>query len=174
MPVASCIPFPFSASCDDMLTMLVCATRWLSMHLYTLVYMSMHESCLHVCRPYFNTMKLWTSDPNQNLSLADTTFCLLSCLFAFSLICLLSCFFACHVYHAYMLYASFICSLHLFLPLLICWFLVLAFACTHMERGRTELGHNLPSASKKHVDISQAAMFSRFKGSASPIWLCTP
>ena len=27
MLVASCIPFPFSASCDDMLTMLVCATH---------------------------------------------------------------------------------------------------------------------------------------------------
>ena len=80
-----------SALCNFMLVILVCATRWLSMHLYTLVYMSMHESCLHVCRPYFNTMKLWTSDPNQNLSLTDTTFCLLSCLFAFSFVCLLSC-----------------------------------------------------------------------------------
>ena len=48
---------PFSALCDDMLTMLVCATRWLSMHLYTLAYMFMHESCLLVCRPCFNTMK---------------------------------------------------------------------------------------------------------------------
>ena len=36
MLVASCIPFPFSALCVDMLTMLVCATRWLSMHLYML------------------------------------------------------------------------------------------------------------------------------------------
>ena len=25
----------------------------------------------------------------------------------------------------------------------------------------------------EHVDISQAAMFSRFRGLASPIWLCT-
>ena len=174
MPSCSMRTFPFSAPHNSLLTMLVCATRWLFMHLYTLVHMSMHESCLLVCRPRLNTMKLWIFNPNLHLSLAETTFCLLSCLFAFSLVCLLSCFFACHVYHAYMLYASFICSLHLFLPLLICWFLVLAFACTHMERGRTELGHNLPSASKKHVDISQAAMFSRFRGSASPIWLCTP
>ena len=82
MPVASCIPFPFSAPCNDMLTMLACATRWLSMHLYTLAYMSMHESCLLVCRPCFNTMKLWTSDPNLNFSPMDTTFCLLFCLFA--------------------------------------------------------------------------------------------
>ena len=136
MPVASCIPFPFCTMCDDMLAMLVCATRWLSMHLFMLAYMFMHESCLPVCHLCFNTMKLWTFDPNLHLYLADTTFCLLSYLFAFSLVCLLSYFFACHVYHvyhAYLLYASFICYLHLFLPLLVCWFLVFAFACTHME-----------------------------------------
>ena len=120
--------FPFSAPHVAMLTMLVYATRWLSMHLYTLAYMSMHESCLLVCQPCFNTMKLWASDPNPHLSLADTTFYLLSCLFTFSLVCLLSCFFVCHVYHAYLLYASFICFLHLFLPLLFCWFLVFVFA----------------------------------------------
>ena len=147
MPVASCIPFPFSVPCDDML---VCATHWLSMYLYKLAYMSMHESCLLVCRPYFNTMKLWTFDPNLHLSLTDTTFCLLSCLFAF----LLSYFFDCHVYYAYLLYASFICSLHLFLPLLVCRFLVFAFACTHMERRRMELRHGLSSASKKGEDAS--------------------
>ena len=67
MPVASCTPFPFFAPCDDMLTMLVCATCWLHIHLHTLAYMSMHESCLLVCRPRFNTMKLWTFDPNQLL-----------------------------------------------------------------------------------------------------------
>ena len=53
----------FSALWDHMLTMLVCAICWFSMHLYTLAYMSMHESCLIVCCPC-NTMKLWTSDPN--------------------------------------------------------------------------------------------------------------
>ena len=140
MLVASCIPFPFFVSCDDMLTMLVCATRWLSMHLYILAYMSMHESCLLVCRPSFNTMKLWTFDPNLHLSLMDTIFCFTFRLFVFFLVfllaCLPSCFlvclfilwlvmspaicYACHVYHAYLLYASFICSSHLFLPLLVC------------------------------------------------------
>ena len=154
MPVALCIPFPFSAPCDAMLTMLVCATCWLSMHLYTLAYMSMLESCLLVCHPCFNTMKLWTSDPNLHLFLVDTTFCLISCLFAFSLVCLLSFFFACHVYHAYLLYASFICSLHLFLPLLVYWFFVFAFACTHIERGRIELGHGIPGTSKRGEDAT--------------------
>ena len=80
---------PFSALCDDMLTMLVCATRWLPVHLYTLAYMSMHETCLLVCCPCFNTMKLWTSNPNLHLSLVDTTFCLFSCLLPF---CLFACF----------------------------------------------------------------------------------
>ena len=79
----------FPTSCDDMLTMLVCATRWLSLHLYSLAYMSMHESCLLVCRPCFNTMQLWTFDPNLHLSLMDTTFCMFSCSFSLFL-CLLS------------------------------------------------------------------------------------
>ena len=128
--------------------------------------------------PCFNTMKLWAFDPNLHLSFANTTFGLLSCLFAFSLVYLLSCFFDCHVYHAYLLYASFICSLHLFLPLLVCWFLIFAFVCTHIEPRRIELGHSLPSESKKgcrckHVDMSQVAMFSRFRGLASSFRLCT-
>ena len=122
-----------STLCDAMHTMFVHTTHWLSMHLYMLAHMSIHESCLLVCCPCFNKMKLWTFNLNLHLSLADTTFCLLSCLFAFLLICLCSCFSACHVYHAYLLYASFICSLHHFLPLLVCWFLVFAFTCTHME-----------------------------------------
>ena len=114
LPVASCIPFPFSAPCDVMLTIHVCATRWLYMHLYALSYMYTHESCLLMCHPYFNPMKLWTPNPNLHLSLVDTTFCLLAYLFAFLLVCLLSCLFAvslvcshpcfyvCHIYHVYL------------------------------------------------------------------------
>ena len=100
---------PFSTPRDVMLAMLVCATRWLSMHLYTLAYISMHESCLLVCRPYFNTIKLWTSDPNLHLSPVDTTLlfacslvCLVACLLAISLVCLIAClltsFFLCLPY----------------------------------------------------------------------------
>ena len=157
MPTASCMPLPFFVPCDDILTMLVYATRWLSMHLYTLAYMSKHESCLLVCRPYFNTMKLQTSDPNLHQSLVDTIFLfalLLVCLLSCSLVCQLSCFFACHVYHTYLLYASFICSLHFFLPLLVCRFLLFAFVCTHMELGCMEIRHSLPGASKKVEDAS--------------------
>ena len=102
---------PFFALCDDMIAMLVRATRWLSFHLYMLSYMPMHESCLLVCRPYFNTMKLWTSDPNlhfvpcgHHLLFAFLLVCLLSYLLAYLLAFLLSCLFvylaACHVsYH---------------------------------------------------------------------------
>ena len=139
--------------------------------------MSIRESCLLVCCPCFNKMKLWTFNSNLHLSLADTTFCLLSCLFAFLLICLHSCFSACHVYHAYLLYASFICSLHHFLSLLVCWFLVFAFACTHMEPGHMELGHDLLGVSKKGKDTStwssQAIVVSRFRSLAFSFWLCT-
>ena len=124
MSVALCIPFPFSTPCDDMLAMLVCATCWLPMHLYMLVYMSMHKSCLLVCRPYFNTMKLWTSDPNLHLSLADTTFCLLSCLFVCYLACLPARMFA-HIL-VFMLAMSivFIC----FMPLYYA-FCIFSFHC---------------------------------------------
>ena len=103
--VAPYVPFPFSASCDDMLTMLVCATRWPFMHLYTLVYMSMHESWLLVCHPCFNIMKLWTFDQNLHLSLADTIFCFLSCFLAFSLVCSHPCCFPYRVCYAYSIYA---------------------------------------------------------------------
>ena len=65
-----------------MLAMLVYATHWLYMLLYTLAYLSIHKSCLLVCRPCFNIMKLWRFDPNLHLSLTDTTFCSFFCLFA--------------------------------------------------------------------------------------------
>ena len=128
--------------------------------------MSMHESCLLVCHPCLNTMKLWTFNPNLHLSLADTTFCLLSC------------FFACHVHHAYLLYASFICSMHLFLSiacLLVSWLCL----CIYTHRVKTHrvkaqsLKHKQKGWGCKHVDISQATMFSGFRGLALPIWFCT-
>ena len=126
MSVASCIPFPFPILGDALLTMLVCTTRWLSLHLYMLAYMSMHDFLLIVCHPYFNTMKLWTSDPNLHLSLADTTFCLFACLFSRSFVHL-ACPISCHILclpclSCLFVLCLFICSLRLFLPLLVCWF----------------------------------------------------
>ena len=167
-----------STLCDAMHTMFVHATHWLSMHLYMLAHMSIHESCLLVCCPCFNKMKLWTFNSNLHLSLVDTTFCLLSCLFAFLLICLCSCFSACHVYHAYLLYASFICSLYHFLPLLVCWFSCLCL-CMYTHGVRTQGVRALFPMRKqkrhgcKHVDISRAAIASRFRSLAFSCWLCT-
>lgn len=89
MSVASCISFSCFALCNDMFAMLFCATRWLYMHLYTLACMSMHKSCLLVCRPCFNTIKLWTFDSNLHLSLIDTIFCFFLTFLPF---CLFACF----------------------------------------------------------------------------------
>ena len=70
------------------------------------------------------------------------------CVFAFS--------------HVYLLHAPFICSLCFFLPLLVCWFLVLAFACMHMERGCLELGHDLLGATKKGANASMLIWAKRW------------
>ena len=104
--------------------------------------------------------------------------CLPFCLFAFSLVCLFSCFFACHVYHAYLLYASFTCPTHLFLSNA-CLLVSCSCLCMYTHEVRT---HGARARSPKHkqkgwgcmhVNISQAAMFSSFRGLAFPIWLCT-
>ena len=80
-------------------------------------------------------------------------------LFAFLLVCLLACllislYLCLPCLSQLSALCLLICTLHLFLPLLICWFLVFTFACTHIKRGHMELGHGLPSASKKGVDAS--------------------
>ena len=160
--------------------------------------MSMHESCLLMCRPGFNTMKLWTFDPNLHLSPVDTTFCLPFCLFVFFLICLLaclpSCFLVClftlwlvmfpvicyayHVYHTYLLFASFTCSLHLF-PSIACLLVSCLCLCMYTDGVRTYGAKALSPRHKqkgwgcKHVNISQTAMLSRFRSLAYPIWLYT-
>ena len=159
MLVASCIPFPFFAPCDAMLAMLVCATRWLSMHLYTLAYMSMHESCLLVSsmlqhNEVMDIQSKPTFLPRRHLIL-----------FTFSLVCLLYCSFACYAYHAYLLYAISYALHTSSFHRLSAVFLIFAFASTHIERGRMELGAWSPR--HKHVDTSQVAMFSRFR---SPIF----
>ena len=47
MPGCSVRTFPIFAPHDAMLTMLICASCWLSMHLYTLAYMSTHGVRTH-------------------------------------------------------------------------------------------------------------------------------
>ena len=165
MPVASCISFPFPTPCDAMLIMLVCATRWLSLHLYTLVYMSMHKSCLLVCHPYFNTMKLWTSDPNLHLSLVNTTFCLFVCLLACFLVRLCISlalspitFYACHaiMFICFMPFNMLVSSF----PSLACLLVSCLCLCMYTHRARTYRARARSPRCKqrghkhKHVDIN--------------------
>ena len=162
--------FPLSTPCDAMLATLVYATHWLSMHLYTLAYMFMHESCLLVCRPSFNAMKLWTSDPNPHLSsrghhifvcfLAGLPFCLFAC-FLISLLVMpimLICFMPFH-----MLFASFP-SIACLLVSCLCLCMYTHGAWTHGARARSPR-RKRKGRGCKHVDISQVAMFSSFRGS---------
>ena len=167
---ASCFmhTFPFSALFDDMLAMLVCATRWLSMHSYTLTYMSMHESCLLVCRQCFNIMKLWTFDPKLHLSLTDTTFCVF--------ICFLACLLAMPIMFTrfmpfHTLFASF--------PSIACLFVSCLCLCMNAHRAKTHGARvQFPRRKQKghwckYVDMSQAAKFNKFRSLFFPIWLCT-
>ena len=173
-----------------LLTILFCATHWLYVHLYMLVYMFMHESCLLVCRPCFNTMRLWISDPNLHLSITDTTICLLSSLFTLCLLfaVLLVCPFACMF--ARILYAMLVIAILLVhfapfcyylcispFPLLIYWFLVFAFACIHMEWGHIEIGRDLLGTSKKGSNASLPTwvewLCSVGLGFSFSLWLCT-
>ena len=121
--------------------------------------------CLLVCHPYFNTMKIWTPNPNLHLSPVDTTFCWLFC-------------YACHIYLACLLCTLCILSTHLFISnaclLVSCSCLCMYTLGARMHRAKVRS----PRCKQKgqgceHMDISQVAMFSRFRGLASPIWLCT-
>ena len=154
----ACVPFPFSAPRDAMLTMLVCATRWLSMHFYMLAYMFMHESSLLVCHPCFNTMKLWTFDPNLHLSLTNTTFfcsllvCLFVCLFAFLLLCLpwLSCLSTLCLFHAHFAHFPSIACL-LVSCLCLC---IYAHGVRILQARAWSPKHKQKGHGREHVDIS--------------------
>ena len=147
-----------------------------------LAYMFMHESCLLVCHPWFNTnevMEIWSKPTFVPRGHHLLLVFLFACLFAILLVCLLACFLT-SLYLCLPCLSRLsalcllICTLYLFLPLLVCWLLVFAFACTHME-----LGHNLPSTSKKGANmsmwLSQAATISRFRSLVCIryIMLCT-
>ena len=123
MPGCSVRTLPISFPRDVMLTMLVCATRWLSMHLYTLAYMFM-LTCLSMLQhnEVMDILPKPTFVPRgHHLLFVFLLVCLLACLLAFLFLCLpsLSCFSALCLF--YMPYASL--SFHclfvgfLFLPL---------------------------------------------------------
>ena len=121
----------------------------------------------------------------------DTIFYLLSFLFDCFLVCspssllayLVSCHVSCHVLclrslYAFLLYAH--CALSTYLFLFIAYLLVSClclYRYTHLVRTHGARAWSPRRKQKgcrfKHVDMSQAAMFSIFRGLASPIWLCT-
>ena len=140
-------------------------------------YMSMHESCLLVCRPYFNSMKPSTFDPNLHLCLTDTplvcflaslSLCLFACFLAslFAIPIMLICFMPFH-----MLFASF--------PSIVCQLVSCLCLCMYTHGARTYGAMaRSPRQSKKgqgckHVDLGQVAVFSRFRSFVYPFWLCT-
>ena len=113
-----------------------------------------------VCHPYFNTMELWTFDPNVHLSSQDTTFCLITSLLAPSCaqhVCLLpfdpfvSIFFACFLS---------LCLSSLLLSWLVYWLVSMFIACTCMERG-----HDLLGATKEGKDASMKAQAQKGQSS---------
>ena len=153
MPGYSVRTLPFFAHHNVMLTMLVCATRWLFMHLYMLAYLFMHKFFLLVCHTWFNTMKLWAFDPNLHLPSWTPPFvCFLACLPSRLFACFLGSLLAMSI----MLICFLVCLMPLScaLSLLVYWLLVFTFTCTHTKRGCMELGHGLPSASEEGKDVS--------------------
>ena len=81
----------------------------------------------------------------------------------------------CHIYLACLLFHPFAHYLRIsFFPLLVCWFSCSCLcmythgAKTHKTRARSPK-RKQKGRRRKHVDISQAAIFSSFRGLASPI-----
>ena len=176
MSFALCLPFPV------LLCVIICLPCLFVLLLALIAFLHV---CLHVHAWVLPTSVLSMLQHNKAMDIwSKPTFIPRShhLLFAFLLVypfaCLLASWLLClPCLSCLSTLCLFICSLHLFLPLLVCWFLVFAFACTLMERGGLELAYSLLGACKKGTDasmwLSQAAMFSRFRSLASPIWLCT-
>ena len=174
MSVASCTPIPFSIPWDD----------WLPCFFVTPVgfmcIITRLFTCLCMCHPFFNTMRLWTSDPNLHLSFVDTTFCLLSCLFTFAC-CFLSClsallivfclhpvWYACRCYLACLFCTLLLLSMHLSLSIArllvpcLCLCMYTHGARTHGARARSPRCKQKGRGCKL-ANMSRAAIFSRFR-----------
>ena len=131
---------------------LFCFRQWYARHAclcHPLAFYASLHACLHVhawvllasvssILQHNEVTNIWSKPTfvpcGHHLLLAFLLVCLLACLVAFLFLCLpcLSCLFALCLIH--MLFASF--------PSIACLLvLVFVFACTHIERGRMELGH---------------------------------
>ena len=157
MLVSSCTPFSLSAPCDDILATLVCATHWLSMHLYTLAHMSMPCQCVvhastqlsygHPIQTYICLLQT----PPFVYFLAYLPFCLFACFLA-SLLAMHTIMLI-HFMPFHMLFA--------FFPSIACLLVSCLCLCMYIH-GVRMLGARAQSPRSKqkgywckHVDISQ-------------------
>ena len=102
--------------------------------------------------------------------LAILLVCLLACLLASLSLCLpcISCLSTlCLLHMHFASFPSIVCLLVFFL----CLCMYTHGARTHGAKARSPR-HNQKEQGCEHVDISQVAIFSKFRGLASPIWLC--
>ena len=169
MLVASCIPLPFRS------------VRWYACHAclcHSVAFYASLYTCLHVYAqvllasvssiPMDIGSKPTFVPRGHHLLFVSLIIDFLACLFTISFACLLVSWF---------LRLPYLSCLFALRPLAIVYafsfhclsigFLVFAFACTHMERGHTELGHDLLGTFKKGMDVSmrsaRIAAFSRFR-----------
>ena len=188
MPVASCTRIPFSTPFDDCLPcffMPLVGFMCIFTRFFTCSCMSLACQCVihaltqwgykHLIQTYI--CPLWTPPFVCYLTCLPFTCCLLSCLSAPLLVCLLAYampIIAILLVH-FVPFCYYLCISPF--PLLVYWFLVFAFACTHMERGYMELGWDLLSASKKGVDASLPTWVEQLcsvgSGFSFSLWLCT-
>ena len=137
--------------------------------------------CLLVCHPYFNTMKIWTPDPNLHLSPVDTIFCLLfACLSSFLFTCLHATLFLCLPCLSCLSDLCLFCMLFtFFFPPIACLLVSCLYLCMYAHGART-LGARAQFPRReqkrhgcKHVDVSLSAVFSRLRSLVYLIWLYT-
>ena len=109
--------------------------------------------------------------------------CFLVCLPTSSLAYLVACHVSCHILcllrlYVCLLYTHCALSMHLFLSIA-CLLVSCLCLCMYSHGARTlairaqSLRYKQKGWGCEHVDKSQAAMFNRFRGLASSIWLCT-
>ena len=134
-------------------------------------------------------MKLWTSDPNLHLSLADTNFCFLSCfvvrflaclpfrlsachlvcLLSLLLICLHSCY-TCHIYLACSLCVILLLSTHFYS--IACLLVSCLFLCMYAHGARTHGARAWSSKCKQKgaiTSMGQMATVNRFSVQSFPL-----
>ena len=175
--VALCIPFPFLL--HGWYAYHACLCHPLAFYAYVHICLHVHAWVLFAsASPLLqnNGVVDIRSKPTfvhrgHHLLFALWLICLLACLLAFLFLCLpcLSCLSALCLFH--MLFASF--------PSIACLLVSCLCLCmyTHGVRMHGTRARSPKRKQKgrgcKHVDMSQAVVFCRFRGLASPFWLCT-